>query len=387
MTRQDRESNKAAWARYRAGKGPKPKPRAPHESEVERRAKLAKLEELEVAQDPILRTRDRKSTARLKGEHAELVELLEVERERNAFITAVGRAPSNPKVLRTEKRSGIREMMAVVQGSDWHVEEPVDPAKVSYRNEYNLEIADQRVHRFFQGAIDLVEHHRSSGKVVIRDMTCAFSGDLMSGYIHPELAEENDLSPVETALWLKPRLKNGIHTLLEKLQLRSLSIPWSYGNHGRTTVKTRIGTGAENSYEWLLGRMLEQDFAGDKRVTFDTNPSPFQFVQAYDYTLGFHHGDSVRYMGGVGGLSIPVLKALSGWNSVRKADLWHLGHFHQYTDLGQVMVNGSLIGYGPFSRWIRAVFEEPKQIFYLLDSKRGKCHATPIWVSESQRAK
>ena len=37
--------------------------------------------------------------------------------------------------------------------------------------------------------------------------------------IHPELIESNLLSPTETVRWLIPRLKNGIHTLLERLQL------------------------------------------------------------------------------------------------------------------------------------------------------------------------
>ncbi len=382
MTRQDRESNKAAWARYRAGKGPKPKPRKPHESELEKREKLAKLEDLEVAQDPTLRLRDRKATDRLKEEHTALVEMLEAERERNAFITAVGRAPKTPKILRAEKSSGLREATAFIMGSDWHVEEPVEPAKVNYRNEYNLTIADRRVQRFFQGAIDLVEHHRASKKVVIRDMVCAFSGDLMSGHIHPELMEENELSPVETALWLKPRLRDGLNLLLDKLQLRSIAVPWSYGNHGRTTVKTRISTGAENSYEWLLGRMLEQDFAKDKRVTFDTSPSPHQYVEVYDFTLHTHHGDSLRYGGGVGGVGIPLLKAVPAWDDIRRAD-WHMiGHFHQLRDYGRALVNGSLIGYGPFSQWIKAPFEEPQQMFYLIDSKRGRCHTTPLWVGE-----
>jgi hypothetical protein len=332
--------------------------------------------------DPVAAADDRSRHAKLKAEHARLVDMLREERERNAFMGQLHRATQTPKILRSERASGLREMTAVAMASDWHVEEPVDPVKVAHRNEYSLAIADDRIRRFFQGCIDLVEHHRADGRTVVRDMVLAFSGDLMSGYIHPELQETNDLSPIETALWLQPRIRDGIATLLERLQLRSILVPWSHGNHGRVTQKSRISTGSENSFEWMLGRTIEREFASDPRVQFDTSPSAHQYVQAYDFTLHFHHGDSLKYQGGVGGLGIPLLKAVPAWDDIRYAHVHHVGHWHQLRDYGRVMVNGSLIGYGPYSSWIRAPFEPPQQMFYLLDSKRAKCHVTPLWVGE-----
>jgi hypothetical protein len=325
----------------------------------------------------------KRDDARLRAEHKGLVERLHEERARNAFAAALGRETATPRIGRTERASGLREMTAVAMGSDWHVEETVLAVKAGGRNEYSLDIADLSIRRFFQAQIDLVRHHRASKQLIIRDMVCAFSGDLMTGYIHEELTETNALSPVETALWLKPRLRAGLLRLLGELGLRSVVVPWSYGNHGRTTPKTRISTGAENSYEWLLGRMLADSFADDKRVAFDVSPCPHQYARVYDFTLHFHHGDSLRYGGGVGGVGIPLLKAVPAWDEVRRADVHHIGHFHQLRDYGRAMVNGSLIGYGPYSQWIKAPFEEPQQLFYLLDSKRGKCHVTPLWIRDA----
>jgi hypothetical protein len=333
--------------------------------------------------DPVERAAGKRDDARLRAEYGRLVEMLREERARNAFAAALGREAAPPRILRAEKTSRLREMTAVAMGSDWHVEEEVPAVKAGWRNAYNLDVAHASIRRFFRAQVDLVRHHRASKQVVIRDMVCAFSGDLMSGYIHEELQETNALSPVETALWLKPRLRDGLTTLLEELDLRTLLVPWSYGNHGRTTPKTRVGTGAENSYEWLLGKMLADEFKADRRVHFDVSPCPHQYVRAYDFTLHFHHGDSLKYGGGVGGIGIPLLKAVPAWDDVRHAHYHHIGHFHQLRDYGRAMVNGSLIGYGPYSQWIKAPFEEPQQLFYLLDSVRGKCHVSPLWVRES----
>jgi hypothetical protein len=387
-TRAERAAYKDALnAWYAAGRAG-PKPPSPYAAEAAARhgapppalPAAAPPREPEPPPDPVERADERRAEKRLREEHGRLVEMLREERERNAFLRAVAGANDAPRIVRSEKASGVREMTAVVVGSDWHVEEEIPAVKAGYRNEYNLAIADDSIARFFRATINLVRHHRASRHVVVRDVVCALIGDLITGQIHEELVEVGAMAPMQAALWLKPRLVGGLQSLLAELDLRSLTVPWCYGNHGRATPKSRIATGAEHSYEHLLGRIIEDAFAGDPRVRFAITPTPYQYVQAYDFTLGFHHGDSVGYAGGVGGIGIPLLKALNGWDSVRYAHLWHVGHFHQFRDYGRVMVNGSMIGYGPYSQWIRAPFEEPKQTFYLLDSQRGKCHVTPLWV-------
>lgn len=411
MTKTDFE-RAHAWEMFRAGLGPKPAPRPKRPSELAKAALRGKTKsaasapvtavkqpkrvkepvarvtggepvaEPEVPHDPVALFREKKGFDRLKNEHGKLVELLHEERERNAFLGQLKAAHQTPQIMRTEKTSGIREMTAIIQGSDWHVEETVEAIKTNYRNEYNLDIADRRITRFFNGAIDLIEHHRADKKTVVRDAVLSLTGDLVTGTIHEELLENNALSPIETCLWLMPRLRNGIATLRDKLQLRKIVVCCSHGNHGRTTPRTRISTGAENNYEYLMYRMLEREFANDKQVVFEVTPAFQQYVDIYDFTLGQTHGDSVSYGGGVGGISIPLLKRLPRWDEVRYAHWWLLGHFHTDRDLGRILVNGSLIGWAPYAQWIGAAFEEPRQRFFLIDSKRGKCHTTSIWVDD-----
>lgn len=344
---------------------------------------ITMLKKPEYVPDPVEAVELKEEISNDKKIIKQLIEQVRQAKARQSFLDVVSSYKDPPKILPREKNSGVREMTAVCLMSDLHVEEPVSPESVAYRNEYNMDIADIRLNRLFQGIIWNVEHHRSSKKVAIRDLVLWLGGDFISGFIHPELVEHNTLSPIETVRWLLPRLKNGIKTVLESLQLERIIIPCSFGNHGRTTDKPRISTGYANSYEWLMYHSLADAFESDPRVTFEITPSAHQYVEVYNFTLHFHHGDDLKYQGGVGGLGIPLLKAVAAWDTIKRADYHHIGHFHQLRDYGRAIANGSLIGYGPYSQRIRADFEAPAQAFYLLDSKRGKCMLTPIWVDES----
>src|SRR5690606_25695069 len=152
---------------------------------------------------------------------------------------------------------------------------------------------------------------------------------------------------------------------------------------GRTTRKKRAKTRVQNSYEFLLYKQLEQRFAGEPRIEFTIAGGSHLYLDVYDQTIRFHHGDDVRYWGGVGGLTIPLHKSLAAWESFRHADLTCVGHFHQLLHGRDFVVNGSLVGYSEFALSIKAQFEPPQQAFFLVDSRRGRCCSTPLWVDEA----
>lgn len=329
--------------------------------------------------DPVQEHVRESQERRLRREHKDLVERLQEAEKRQKVLDRLGNPPT-PKVVAREKRSGLREATAVALASDWHVEEVVYPEAVAGRNEYNLKVSDRRVREFFRRTSALVEFTRASWKV--RDLVLWLGGDLMTGFIHPELAESNELSPVETLIWLRERLVGGIDFLLDELKLERLLVPCSYGNHGRTTEKRRVKTGARNSFEWLLYQWLAAHYEKEKRVTFDASPVAHQYLELYGETAHFTHGDEVKYLGGVGGLSVPLGKRVPRWENVRPSR-WHsIGHFHQFLDLGHTVVNGSLIGYSDYAMSIGAEYEPPRQAFFLIDSRRGKCMTAPIWVEK-----
>jgi hypothetical protein len=312
----------------------------------------------------------------LEREKSALTAALEEATERQDFLDAT--QDRGPGIVRRERASGLREGTAVTLWSDWHVEEPVDPDKVGGLNEYSLPIADESIRGLVRGVCELVEKERHA--FVINDLVIGLIGDLFSGHIHDDLVEACELSPIEAVIWLQQRISGAIRAILAETKIERVIVACQPGNHGRTTLKPRISTRAENSYEWLMYHTLSSMFADDPRIEFRITKSELLYVPIYDRVVRFTHGDAIKYAGGVGGVHIPLRKAIMGWDSARKADLTCLGHFHTHLTHPSYVTNGSLIGYGPFSQRIKADFEAPQQAFFVIDSKRGPTAHSAIWV-------
>ena len=274
--------------------------------------------------------------------------------------------------------SSSTEAVAFGVASDWHVEESVESFSVNGMNEYNLEIATQRAQNFFSNFKKLIETQRKGTK--IRTVVLALLGDLMSGYIHDELIESNGLSPTQTVLFLQEILVDGINSLLEDKKIKNLIIPCSYGNHGRTTKFSLHATGYKNSYEWLLYNDLAKIFETNSRVNFLISNSYHNYFECFGKVVRFHHGDNIRYGGGVGGIYVPVHKAIDGWNTVKRADIDVFGHFHQYVPTPRFICNGSLIGFNAYAVSIKCKYERPQQSFFMIDEKYGLTIQAPIIV-------
>lgn len=270
------------------------------------------------------------------------------------------------------------ESTAVMLFSDLHYEEVVDPFTVNNMNEYNPKIAERRANKFFQNVIKVLNMCRKSSS--IENGVLWLGGDLITGYIHEELMETNAMSPVESCIEVYKLLISGIDYLLEHGDFKRLVIPCSVGNHGRTTEKRRVSTNVQNSYEWMIYNFLVQHYMNDERVQFKLTKSYHNMMDIYGYTLRFHHGEYVRYGGGVGGLTVPLNKAINEWNKSRRADIDCMGHYHQRICLRNAVVNSSLIGYNSFAISIKAPYEPPQQCFFLMHPNHGKTVEVPIWV-------
>lgn len=274
-----------------------------------------------------------------------------------------------------------REATAVAIGSDWHVEEHVDPKTIDGMNEYTPAIARRRAQRFFAG----IEWLARDPRFAVRDLVLVGLGDIITGYIHEELVEGNFMSPTEACLFAQDLWSDGIRFLL-KTDLASIKVPWLFGNHGRTTQKPRVATAAKNSFEWLLGHMLAREFRDEPRVTFCVADGHHMVVPIYEWRLHLTHGDKVKSMGGIGGVDVPLNRAIAQWHRTMPAECTAVGHFHEYNSGQRLTRNGSLIGYGPFSRdVVRAAYEAPQQAFFLVDRSRGKTACAPIWVEEEAK--
>jgi hypothetical protein len=264
---------------------------------------------------------------------------------------------------------------AVVLASDWHVGEMVDPKTIGNINEFNEKIAKERGMEFFQNVLRLVNIFEKDIK--IEKLILALLGDFISNTIHEDLAETNTMLPSDEISFAQDLIISGIKFLLDNSKL-SLIIPCHSGNHGRMTQKLRTSAEAGNSLEYYMYQNIARYFDGNKRVEFLIPRGYFSYIPVYDKVLRFHHGHNIAYNGGVGGITVPINKAIAQWNRNVNVDLDCFGHFHQMFDGGYWICNGSLIGYNNYAERIKASFEKPKQVFFLMDAKRGKTMVTPI---------
>lgn len=293
-------------------------------------------------------------------------ELIRVEKERDALLS-VGEVKTY--VIKSSGKEGDKSnATAIVLASDWHYEEPVKKSQVNGLNEFSTIIAKERIEKFFRVTSKLVEVHQREYK--IDTLIFALLGDFISGSIHDDLMEANEIQPTQAIWEVQNLIASGIKYLLENTDVK-LVIPCSSGNHGRITEKQRIATEFGNSLEILMYRQLESYFENEERVSFIINDSYLTYVKVYDYVCRFSHGHAIKYGGGIGGIFIPSFKAISQWNKSKHADWDFFGHFHQMKDGGNFVTNGSLIGFNSFAIRIKADYERPKQAFIIIDSERG----------------
>lgn len=340
-------------------------------------------EELIDATKLVRETAARAKLARLESEKKALARELEQAEQRFAVLAEldVARRPLRPLLTALPKvrgKASRRVATAVALASDWHVEERVDPKTIDGMNAYSPAVAERRARRFFEGIEWLVREPRFQ----VQDLLLWLGGDLITGYIHEELLEGNFLSPTEAVLFAQRLISDGLRALLSTTQL-NINVECSIGNHGRTTAKPRVATAAANSFEWLLYHILAKEFSAEPRVQFRVCDGHHSVVSIGDYRIHFTHGDKVKSMGGIGGVDVPLNRAIAQWHRSMPAHVTCVGHFHDYQSGERLVRNGSLIGYNAFARDIvRAPFAPPVQAFFLVDEKRGKTFCAPIWTEE-----
>lgn len=298
--------------------------------------------------------------------------ITQAERERDA-VKAI-REVSTFKIL-PNSTDNSSEATAVVLASDWHYAEEVKPNSVNGLNAYTLEIAHGRIEQFFSATCRMLDVF--SKDIKIPHLVVGLLGDFISGDIHDELLEVNQVTPIEEVIAVQDLISSGLELILKRFK-GDIVVVCHSGNHARTTKKMRNTTGEGHSLEHFMYHSIAKHFAGNKRVKFVISPSYLSYVRVYDYTIRFHHGHNIRYQGGIGGVFIPAFKAISQWNKGQRADLDCFAHFHQQRDGGNFLLNGSIVGYNAYALSIKAEFEPPKQTFFLIDRKRGRTVVAPI---------
>lgn len=257
----------------------------------------------------------------------------------------------------SKKQEGSRYAVALF--SDAHIEETVKPNTVLGLNEYNLDIAKKRIENYFVNLVNCLNHDK------VEDLIFASLGDIISGYIHEELAQTNGMAPLEAIEVAQGLMYAGLEYICEHTKLRSIKFVGIVGNHGRTTKKIQHANGYKMSYEWLMYRNLKKNCEiKGLPIEFYIPESELAIVETDDNkTFIFCHGFQIK-SGGTNTICgiYPALQRLSlRWSKTFHQDRIFLGHFHSCVSIPSAVVNGSVIGYNAFALSNGFEYEVPAQ--------------------------
>jgi len=289
------------------------------------------------------------------------------------------------KIPRSLPRKGKKRhstSWAFAVASDWHAGEYVDPETVSGLNAFDLDIFHKRATKFFKNSLYLTDLVRAGTDIPV--FVLALLGDFISGEIHQEIREESLGSATEMTALVTDVLCDGIDFLLKEGGFEHILIPCSFGNHGRNTKEIRSSTAWKTSYEYLMYSFLAKLYKDNPKVHFQLSRGYHNYFDVMDkYKLRLHHGDAIRYAGGVGGITIPVNKAVAQWNKSpagRNTYLDIFGHYHQSKSDNCWISNGSLVGYNAFAMKIKADYEPPRQQFFTIEKDHGLTFPSYIFL-------
>jgi hypothetical protein len=341
-------------------------------AEAARRADPAHKVQLSKAQDEI---------KRLQSELREMTKLAvsgDAIREMLGTLNSPN-VQTSPDWLRGAQRQQSVHGTALMFLSDVHFDEVVARNQVNGCNEYNREIAVQRLKNTFRNAIVLCKGYLSRPKY--DGAVVALGGDMVSGNIHDELAETNAATIMQTSLVLEEVLIEGIGEMADAFG--KVHVPCVTGNHGRIHKKPRAKNRAFENYEWAIYQRVARYFKSDARITFDIPDGSDAMFSLYDKRYCLTHGDQFSGGNGIGGIMVPIRRGVAKKLERQQAigdpfDVCMMGHWHAYHHMSGIIINGSVKGYDEYAAANNFGFEVPQQALAIVHPKHGQTFRMPI---------
>lgn len=329
-----------------------------------------------------LQDRVRELEGTLKNERRERLSEERIKDELFGLAKANIRTPNwSLKPAKAASAPGI----PCVLWSDWHWGEVVLAGQVHHKNEFNVSIAKRRLQRLVERTISICFDHMVNPNypgIVIN-----LGGDLVSGDIHEELVETNELTSAETLIDIVGSIAWALKIMADKFgHVWVISVA---GNHGRMTKKPRMKNRAATNFDWVIAQLLCRQFVDDKRFSWQIPDGSDALYSVYNHRFLLTHGDQFRGGDGIIGALGPILrgdtkKRARNANIGLTYDTMLMGHWHQYLPLPRVIVNGSLKGYDEYAMMSNFGFEGPRQALWFVHPKVGITAHWGIHVEDPQ---
>lgn len=297
---------------------------------------------------------------------------IELEKIQVAVAEAVDQLPMGyrpPPLLEPGNSQGTT---GVLLFSDLHLGEVVDAEAMNGFNEYNTEIAKDRVEKLAESLLSHVAH--STDQMTELQIWCL--GDNLSGEIHQELDVTNDYPLVEQGWIFGNLLKDFVGGLAPHFP--HINVAGVVGNHPRLR-KQPAAKQVHNNMDWMSYKIAE---AGLENLTNVSCSFPRAGKQVVPFLGGeknalLWHGDGVRSsMPGVpwGGIMRRVNEM--GKQYAQRdilIDYYASGHVHQLNWVSQyILVNGSVKGPDEYVDKNFGGGENASQMFLTFSNRRKR---------------
>jgi len=283
--------------------------------------------------------------------------------------------------------SDNKVLVPVLFLTDIHMGEVVKSEETGVDNDYNSDIAKERINyavdKFIDTSINDLSKYNMHGCVM------PFGGDMITGNLH-DLAEFNDLSPVSQVMDLIDILDVQIKKVLNSFG--KVYIPAVTGNHGRME-KYRVKTKGRvnDSLEYLLYKQLQKRYIDNKDVIFSIDKADFINFSINGRVFRLEHGDSFRGGGGIGGIQVPIKRGIAKKQQTAVAankpfDTMLIGHFHQHFISDELIIGNSIKGYDEFSKSLSLPYQDPGVTSFYVDTNGKITFPNNIYIKTSKKS-
>ena len=269
---------------------------------------------------------------------------------------------------------------AVFHVTDSHMGAVQLPDEIEGFNEFNPEICDNRNIAFIRRGVNWVELHRNSYKID----TChvLFTGDLISGDIHDELMITNAFPSPEQVVRAAQSHAKQIALLAPKFE-RVIVEFITEDNHSRLTKKPQAKEAGMNTFNYLVGKMLQLYVSAHDNVEFNLHPMNEKVVHVLNRNYLIKHGHGIKAWMGIPfyGIERMIARESTARQNMIMQDInraknigFHkivMGHFHTPIDHWLYSMGGSVSGTDAYDHQAGR-YSPPSQSAWLVHPKYGE---------------
>jgi hypothetical protein len=342
-------------------------------------------------QDAAIEEEVARQTRFLRSENARLSDEAE---ELRRLVNFYDSARHTRLVVPTWRRPGRRIKSHVgtqmVQMTDWHLDEVVDPREILDLNKYDRRIAHMRVTSWAEKAITLPRKYMAG--LELEGMIIPATGDLFSGEIHDELTATNEDTILASMLYWMEHIIGLIEMMAAETP--GIEIDCVPGNHPRTTKKFDHKQRVKKNYEqffWSVVRDRLADRGKAKNVVVNVSQGTSMNISVYGRNYVLDHGYGFKGGTGISGAFSPLSLGSHRKNlkQVVAGTPMHtmiIGHMHQIINIPGVIMGGTLKGYDEYAFDLNLRPDEngAGQAFWVTSPERAQVMWMPIYVQDRE---